>query len=482
MQTPLITIGLEIHLKLSSESKIFCRCKNDQTLEHNQPNTNICPICTWQPGALPQLSAEVVEKGLLLGKALNCRFNTCSRFDRKSYFYPDLPMGYQITQLYSPINVDGKVAFFLNNYEQEKKVWITDAHLECDTAKSLHQGGTMLLDFNRAGTPLIEIVTGPDFTSAEEAVEFAKEIQRIAKRNQLSDADMEKGQMRVDVNISIRKEKSDPLGTRVELKNINSFSAIKRAIDAEVIRQLACRESGETIQQQTRRRDDLKGQSFAMRSKEDALDYRYFPEPDLPPLVLSEEILQKVESTELTTPFEQIKKMKSKFWFHKEFINALINEKSTLDFFNLLLKKGFEPKLLAKRIAGQISAYMTAHFVKITELPVDEDQLLEFFTIAKEGKLIDNQLKLVMEEMLATGASASDIIKEKGFDKPAISEEELRAFCKEVIAENPAILEQYQGWKTSTIGFFVGQVMKKTQGKANPKEITAILTRELGNA
>ena len=260
MQTPLITIGLEIHLKLSSESKIFCRCKNDQTLEHNQPNTNICPVCTWQPGALPQLSAEVVEKGLLLGKALNCRFNTCSRFDRKSYFYPDLPMGYQITQLYSPINVDGKVAFFLNNYEQEKKVWITDAHLECDTAKSLHQGGAMLLDFNRAGTPLIEIVTGPDFTSAEEAVEFAKEIQRIAKRNQLSDADMEKGQMRVDVNISIRKEKTDPLGTRVELKNINSFSAIKRAIDSEVIRQLACRESGETIQQQTRRRDDLKGQ------------------------------------------------------------------------------------------------------------------------------------------------------------------------------------------------------------------------------
>lgn len=171
----------------------------------------------------------------------------------------------------------------------------------------------MLLDFNRAGTPLIEIVTGPDFTSAEEAVEFAKEIQRIAKRNQLSDADMEKGQMRVDVNISIRKEKTDPLGTRVELKNINSFSAIKRAIDAEMIRQLACRESGETIQQQTRRRDDLKGQSFAMRSKEDALDYRYFPEPDLPPLVLSDELLQKVETTELIIPFEQIKKMKSKF-------------------------------------------------------------------------------------------------------------------------------------------------------------------------
>lgn len=288
--------------------------------------------------------------------------------------------------------------------------------------------------------------------------------------------------MRVDVNISLRKEASDPLGTRVELKNINSFSAIKRAIDAEVLRQLACWESGEEILQQTRRRDDVKGQSFAMRSKEDALDYRYFPEPDLPSLVLSEEILQKVENTQLIIPFEQIKKMKSDFGFHKEFINALIGEKSTLDFFNLMLEKGFDPKLLAKWIAGQISAYMTAHFVPITELPVDQDQLLEFFAIAKEGKLIDNQLKLVMEEMLATGASASDIIKEKGFDKPVISEDELRAFCKEVIAENPVIVEQYQGGKTSTIGFFVGQVMKKTQGKANPKEIAGILTLELGNA
>ncbi len=262
---------------------------------------------------MPQLSAEVVEKALLLGKALKCEVNNPSRFDRKSYFYPDLPMGYQITQLYFPINVRGQLSFFLNNYEEEKQVSITDAHLECDTAKAFHQGGAMLLDFNRAGTPLIEIVTGPDFTSAEEAVEFAKEIQRIAKRNQLSDADMEKGQMRVDVNISIRKEKTNPLGTRVELKNINSFSAIKRAIDAEVARQLNCWATGEEIQQQTRRRDDVKGQSFAMRSKEDALDYRYFPEPDLPPLFLEESLLAKVTEADLILPFEEIKKMKSEF-------------------------------------------------------------------------------------------------------------------------------------------------------------------------
>ena len=479
MTQPLITVWLEIHLKLSTSTKIFCRCKNDQSLDNNQPNTNICPVCTGQPWALPQVSKEVVEKGLLLGKALNCRVNNPSRFDRKSYFYPDLPMGYQITQLYTPINVDWKVSFFLDNYEQKKSVRISDAHLECDTAKSLHQWDTMYLDFNRAGTPLIEIVTGPDFSSSDEAVEFAKEIQRIAKWNDLSDADMEKGQMRVDVNVSIRNQESDPLGTRVELKNINSFSAIKRAIDNEVIRQQQCIEAWEEIKQETRRWDDLKGQSFLMRSKEDALDYRYFPEPDLPDLYIDDELLQKVKERELTIPFDHIRKMKEEYGFNKEFINTMIWDYSTLKFFNRLIEKWFDPKLVAKWIAGQISAYMTAHFVWITELPIDEEQLEEFLSIAKEWKIIDNQLKLVMEEMLASGASASDIIKEKWFDTPALSNDELRDHCKAVIAENPAIVDQYKWWKTSVIGFFVGQVMKRTQWKANPKEITEILNKEL---
>jgi len=479
MTQPLITVWLEIHLKLSTSTKIFCRCKNDQSLDNNQPNTNICPVCTGQPWALPQVSKEVVEKGLLLGKALNCRVNNPSRFDRKSYFYPDLPMGYQITQLYTPINVDWKVSFFLDNYEQKKSVRISDAHLECDTAKSLHQWDTMYLDFNRAGTPLIEIVTGPDFSSSDEAVEFAKEVQRIAKWNDLSDADMEKGQMRVDVNVSIRNQESDPLGTRVELKNINSFSAIKRAIDNEVIRQQQCIEAWEEIKQETRRWDDLKGQSFLMRSKEDALDYRYFPEPDLPDLYIDDELLQKVKERELTIPFDHIRKMKEEYGFNKEFINTMIWDYSTLKFFNRLIEKWFDPKLVAKWIAGQISAYMTAHFVWITELPIDEEQLEEFLSIAKEWKIIDNQLKLVMEEMLASGASASDIIKEKWFDTPALSNDELRDHCKAVIAENPAIVDQYKWWKTSVIGFFVGQVMKRTQWKANPKEITEILNKEL---
>ena len=474
-----ITVGLEIHLKLSSQTKIFCPCKNDQSLEDNRPNTHICPTCTGQPGALPRLSRQVVQKALLLWKAMNCQFNIRSSFDRKNYFYPDLPMGYQITQFYTPINVKGQVSFFLEGFEKELKVWITEAHLECDTAKSFHQGGQMLLDFNRAGTPLIEIVTWPDFDSAEAAVEFAKEIQRIAKRNDISDADMEKGQMRVDVNVSIRPSVDDPFGTRVELKNINSFSAIKRAIDAEVARQIQLKKSGEVLTQETRRRDDLKGQSFAMRSKEDALDYRYFPEPDLPDLVLDQELLNHAEQVQLLIPSEKIRKMKSEYWFHKEFINALIGDLKVLNFFEEMVALGYDPKMVAKWIAGPISAYMIANFVAIDDLKVNKEQLISFFSLVKKGSLIDNQLKLVMEEMLQNGGDPEEIVKEKGFDAPAFDEDELKNIIQSVLDANESVVEQYRSGKTSVIGFLVGQTMKQTQGKANPKELQVLIAKML---
>lgn len=474
-----ITVGLEIHLKLSSQTKIFCPCKNDQSLEDNRPNTHICPTCTGQPGALPRLSRQVVQKALLLWKAMNCQFNIRSSFDRKNYFYPDLPMGYQITQFYTPINVKGQVSFFLEGFEKELKVWITEAHLECDTAKSFHQGGQMLLDFNRAWTPLIEIVTWPDFDSAEAAVEFAKEIQRIAKRNDISDADMEKGQMRVDVNVSIRPSVDDLFGTRVELKNINSFSAIKRAIDAEVARQIQLKKAGEALTQETRRRDDLKGQSFAMRSKEDALDYRYFPEPDLPDLVLDQELLNQADQAQLLIPSEKIRKMKSEYWFHKEFINALIGDLKVLNFFEEMVALGYDPKMIAKWIAGPISAYMIANFVAIDDLRINKEQLISFFSLVKKGSLIDNQLKLVMEEMLQNGGDPEEIVKEKGFDAPAFDESELKNIIQSVLEANESVVEQYKAGKTSVIGFLVGQTMKQTQGKANPKELQVLIAKML---
>lgn len=329
----LLTIGLEIHIKLKSTNKMFCQCKNQQNFDDLLPNTNICPVCTGQPGALPTLSDEVVKKSLLLGKALKCTINRISTFDRKSYFYPDLPMGYQITQLYHPTNTKGQVSFFLNNYTHEKIINIQDAHMENDTGKMIHDHGQALIDFNRAGTPLVEIVTLPDFRNAEEVIEFLKELQRIVRYNDIADADLEKGQMRVDVNISLRESENDPYGTRAEIKNINSFGMIKRAIEHEQARQEKIYQSGKTFTQQTRGRDDTKSESYLMRSKEDALDYRYFPEPDLPPLEITNERYKRLDEQTIVIPHEIIKKFKEEYGFNKEYINALISDKEVLDYF-----------------------------------------------------------------------------------------------------------------------------------------------------
>ncbi len=483
----LLTIGLEIHIKLKSENKMFCQCKNEQNFENLLPNTNICPVCTAQPGALPTLSEDVLNKALLLGKALHCKINEISSFDRKSYFYPDLPMGYQITQLYHPTNTEGKVNFFLDNYTTEKTVHIQDAHMESDTGKMIHNRWEALLDFNRAGTPLVEIVTLPDFRSAEEVVEFLKELQRIVRFNNISDADLEKGQMRVDVNISLKNSESDPYGTRVEVKNINSFGMIKRAIEHEKARQEALYKAGETFTQQTRGRDDIKGESYLMRSKEDALDYRYFPEPDLPELHLSKERLQQLDTEEIIIPHNIIKQFSQDYGFNKEYINALISDKTIFDYFmktkNLLDKGGNEggfEKLIAKRISWPIAARMNENFKTINELPFNQEQFSEFLSSAQAGNLIENQLKVVMQEMLSTGKNPSEIIKEKWFDAPAIDSNEIELIAKQILEENSSIVQQYKWGKTTTIWFFIGQLMKKTWGKTNPKIAQEIFEKLLG--
>ncbi len=487
MSKYLKTIWLEIHIKLNTPSKMFCQCKNEQNFDTLLPNTNICPVCTGQPWALPTLSEDVLDLSLKLGKALNCKINKESQFDRKSYFYPDLPMGYQITQLYKPTSVDGEVKFFVNNYEEEKKVNILDAHMESDTAKMIHDGWQALIDFNRAGTPLVEIVTWPDFTNEDEVVEFLKELQRMVRFNKISNADMEKWQMRVDVNISIRKNKDEPLGTRVELKNINSFGMIKRAIKHEYKRQVDMVEKWENFGQQTRMRNDMEWISKLMRSKEDALDYRYFPEPDMPILSLNDETLKRCNDETLIIPHDIIKKFKQEYWFHKEYINALIGDQKTLNYFLDILSSSNEVKdinvysrNIAKWISGPINAYMKENFVWISDLPFDIEKFKAFLKISDEWKIMENQMKIVMDEMLKTWNNANDIIKEKWFDAPAVDSWELEQIVKKILEENPAIVEQYKWGKTSTIWFFVWQVMKKTWGKANPKEVKEFVTNILG--
>ncbi len=471
----LLTIWLEIHVKLKSVNKMFCQCKNEQNFDSLQPNTNICPVCTWQPGALPTLSKEVLEQALLLGKSLHCTINEVSKFDRKSYFYPDLPMGYQITQFYQPTNTKGEVKFFLDNYTAEKTVHITEAHMECDTAKMIHVGGEALLDFNRAGTPLVEIVTNPDFTSVDEVIEFLKEIQRILRYNNISDADMEKWQMRCDVNISLRKDAKAPLGIRTETKNINSFGMIKRAIEFEQARQEKIYADGWTIDQETRGRDDAKGESTTLRSKEDALDYRYFPEPDMPELRLNDETMKRLNEQAVEIPYDTIKTFRD-FGFNKEYINALINDKEILQYFNYFVtEKKNDPKTVAKWICWPIIAWLNQNMKHISDLPFTQDMFTTFLT----STLPDSQLKLVMDEMLATGKDPDTIIKEKWFDAPAVDEGELENICKQVIEENVNIVEQYKKGKLTVMWFFVGQAMKKTWGKANPQQLQEIFEKLL---
>jgi len=511
----IITIWLEIHLKLNSNAKIFCRCKNEQDFSA-KPNTHVCPVCMWQPGALPLLNQEVVTKAIHFAKALNSHLNKKSSFDRKNYFYPDLPMGFQITQFFHPIITDGKVSFFLNNFENQKTVTIHEAHLECDAAKMIHENGKSLVDFNRSGTPLLEIVTDPDFSSADEAVEFAKEIQRLAKWNNLWDADLEKWQMRVDVNISIRKSESDPLWTKVELKNINTFSAIKRAIESEANRQWDIISNWGSVSQETRRRSDDENTSYMMRSKEDAIDYRYFPEPDMPSLELSGNDLDEFDKVQIDRPFDYITRCKE-FWFNKEYINALLQDKSLFDFFFWMVNEWFEPKTVAKRMVWPMKRALD--FVQWDEVAllksvsedakkqwIDAEKLFaektiflkscldlkwflskfqplfkEFLNIEKEKKLVDNQLKIVFDLVLQSGKSVQEIIKEKWFDAPAMDNSQLAGIINEVLAANPAIVDQFKWWKESVIWFFVWQVMKKTQWKANPQAVSAELIKQLKN-
>jgi len=474
----LLTIWLEVHLKIKAPNKLFCQCKNEQNFDVLMPNTNICPVCTAQPGALPTLSAEPLWKALLLGKILNCKIQKKSSFDRKSYFYPDLPMGYQITQLYHPTNVDGSVSFFVDDdYKEERTVGIRDAHIENDTAKMIHDSGQALIDFNRAGTPLVEIVTQPDFVSGSEVTAFLKELQRRAKYNGISDADMDKWQMRIDVNISVRQSLDDPYGTRVELKNINSFGMVRRAIQHEYDRQVSILENGESFRQETRSWDDQKWESFAMRSKEDALDYRYFPEPDLPELVLDDLLLQKVMDADVEIPHQIIKELSQKYGFHKEYINVLISDKMVLDYFLDILSSdsGFEPKNIVKWIAGPISAYLKENFVDIDKLEFDKNEFIEFLKIVEKWNILDNQLKQVMDEMLKSWSPVGEIVAKKWFDGKWYTEEELTKIVDDILQNSPNVVEQYREWKTSTMWFFVWQVMKNTQWKANPKIVQKII-------
>ncbi len=480
------TIGLEVHVELKTKSKMFCSCLNDPNEHH--PNVNICQICTAQPGSLPVINKEAVRKTIKTGLALNCQIPENSQFDRKNYFYPDLPKGYQISQYDKPLCING---FLKMN---RKTIRIRRVHLEEDTGRLIHEKGYSLVDFNRAGIPLMELVTEPDIGSAKEARKFAEELQLILRYLGVSDADMEKGQMRVEANISlsqISNLKSQILGTKVEIKNLNSFRAVERGIEYEIKRQAEILEEGGKIIQETRGWNDIKGITVSQREKEEAHDYRYFPEPDLPILHLGvADYLNEIKTEIPELPQQRRERLMREYQLDEKSIEIFVFNKDLGEFFEKVVSE-LEPRLPQEKLLKLIK--LATNYI-ITDLQgllqkasiTDEDFLItpenfaEFITLIDEGKISSKGAKMVLEEMFKKGGDPSQIIEEKGLIQ-VTDEVEIEKVVKEIISKNQKAVEDYKKGKETALQFLIGQVMAKTQGKANPEIVRENLIKILTN-
>jgi aspartyl-tRNA(Asn)/glutamyl-tRNA(Gln) amidotransferase subunit B len=474
-----VVIGLEVHVKLNSTTKMFCRCPNVQEFTELPANTYICPVCTWQPWALPVVQEEPLRKAVQLGMALWCTIQQDSYFERKSYFYPDLPMWFQITQSARPTCIDGLVHCWDSQLEHTFHIGIRDAHIEHDTAKMLHQDNTLFIDYNRSGTPLVEIVTEPDFRSDDDVVHFLKELQRTIRFQGIGDGDLEKGQMRCDVNISLRPIWSHVYGTRTELKNLNSFSAIKRAIHAEMQRQSEILERWEEVDQETRRRDDTAGTSYSMRSKADALDYRYFPEPDLPPLFLDERWLADRRTEIVATPFARIQRYKAEYGFNKEYIYALMQDGVTNKWFHHLVDLWHPPHEVARWFAGPLAKYLNHHMIALDQTDLTLEHIDDFLRWCRDGRIADAHAKTVFSTLLAEWWTVDGIIARYGLT--VADDSALEGVVTEVLATHPQALQDLVAWKQQALGFVVGQCMKAAAWSGDPKRFKDLIIAYVTN-
>jgi len=483
------TIGLEIHVELKTNSKMFCSCKNDPL--EKRPNFNICPICTAQPGVLPVINKEAVRKTIKTGLALNCSIPEKSKFDRKNYFYPDLPKGYQISQYDMPFCEKGYLE--INN----QKIRITRVHLEEDTGRLIHskEEKHSLVDFNRAGMPLMEMVTEPDLSSGEEAKRFAQELRLILKHLNVSNADMEKGQMRVEVNISLSKSKE--LGTKVEIKNLNSFKNVERSINYEIKRQTEFLDRGEKIIQETRGWDEKKQKTVSQREKEDAHDYRYFPEPDLPTLEIDKKFIQEVKGEIPELPWAKRIRFKEEYSLDGKVIEIFVSNKDLGEYFEKVIselrnwikeieiKEKVEDKEFLKLTQLGVN-YITTDFwslfgkASIIELEskITPENFAELISLIYKGEISSKIAKQVLKEMYDRGADPSHIIKEKGLSQMS-NQKELEEIIKDVISKNPKPVEDYKKGKENALQFLAGQVMAKTRGRAKPDTVQEILKEQL---
>ncbi|MGI5918579.1 MAG: Asp-tRNA(Asn)/Glu-tRNA(Gln) amidotransferase subunit GatB [Christensenellales bacterium] len=470
-------IGLEVHVELATATKIFCGCENKFG---GEPNTHCCPVCTGMPGVLPVLNEKVVEYAVKAGLALNCKIANFSKMDRKGYYYPDLPKAYQISQFDLPICKDGYVDIEVGG--QTRRIRITRIHMEEDAGKLLHDvGAGTAVDYNRSGVPLIEIVTEPDLRSAEEARVFLETLRSIMKYTGVSDCKMQEGSLRCDVNISVREAGSDKLGTRTEMKNLNSFSAVYRAIEAESARQIAELEDGNTILQETRRFDDVKGKSYPMRGKEEAHDYRYFPDPDLVPVTLTDERIEQIRAILPELPDAKKRRYVEELGLSEYDAGVLTAEKGIADFFEACLAEYNETKKVCNLITSDVLRLLNESGIEPDAIPAKPAHLVETLKLIDSGQINTTVGKAVFEESFRTGENPANIVKRKRFAQ-INDTDELRALLRSIIEANPGPLADYKGGKQKALTFFVGQVMKATKGQANPQIVNALAKEELDKA
>ncbi len=508
-------VGLEIHIELNTKSKMFCSCLNDPNEHH--PNVNICQICTAQPGSLPVINKEAVRKTIKTGLALNCQIPEYSQFDRKNYFYPDLPKGYQISQLYQPLCKGGHLEI------DGRKIRIREVHLEEDTGKLVHPEGTeySLVDFNRAGIPLMELVTEPDIASAKEARKFAQDLHLIMHYLNVSDADMEKGQMRVEVNISLTRaaakgeeeglpsspsKEKGKLGTKVEIKNLNSFRSVEKALEYEIERQAEILETGKKIIQETRGWNNVKGVTVSQREKEEAHDYRYFPEPDLPPLHFTKKEVAEASphlpprSTSWSLAIDEIRaeipelpqqrreRLKREYILGEKPIEVFVYNKDLGEYFEKVVSE-FDPRLLKEKLfkliklatnylITDLQGLLKGAQVSSEDFLITPENFAQFITLIHDGKISSKIAKQVLSEMFKTGADPSHIIEEQGLIQ-ITDEIEIKKIIKEVISKNKKATEDFKKGKENAFQYLVGQIMIETHDKANPQIVRDILKKTL---
>jgi aspartyl-tRNA(Asn)/glutamyl-tRNA(Gln) amidotransferase subunit B len=466
-------IGLEVHVELATNTKIFCGCS---TSFGAPANTQTCPICLGHPGVLPVLNKQAVNFAMKAAMALNCQVAEDTKFDRKNYFYPDSPKAYQISQFDKPIGEHGWIDIEVDG--ETKRIGITRLHLEEDAGKLNHDGDDSLVDFNRVGVPLIEIVSEPDLRSPKEAKAYLEKIKSIIQYTDVSDVKMEEGSLRCDANISLRPVGQEEFGTKTELKNLNSFRNVERALEFEEIRQAEVLDDGEKVIQQTLRWSEELNTIKIMRSKEEAHDYRYFPEPDLVRLHIDEAWKQAIQAELPELPDKRIARYKSEFALPAYDAGVLTSTRALADFFEDTVAKGADPKLAANWLLSEVLGYLNSQNLELKDTPLTSTHLAEMITLIQKGTISSKIAKDVLKEILATGKKPAAIVEEKGWVQ--ISDEgAIKAAVVDVLNENPKIVEELRSGRDKVLGFLVGQVMKATRGKANPQLVNQLIREEV---